>query len=92
MSLARRAIGQRLPGVAVGLDPMKQARHLSWSLHRLAPVGQNEKGDIMEGFVQDIEGLAIQNGEFRRVLYTAKHCQLVDAEADNGHFDGKTTE
>ena len=27
--------------------------------------------------MQDIEGLAIQNGEFRHVLYTAKHCQLV---------------
>lgn len=31
----------------------------------------------MKGFVQDIEGLAVANGEFRRVLYTAKHCQLV---------------
>jgi hypothetical protein len=40
-------------------------------------VGQNERGVVMEGFVQDIEGLAIKNGEFRRVLYTAKHCQIV---------------
>jgi len=31
----------------------------------------------MKGFVQDIEGLAIKNDEFRRVLYTAQHCQLV---------------
>ena len=31
----------------------------------------------MKGFVQDIEGLAVKNKEFRRVLYTAKHCQLV---------------
>jgi mannose-6-phosphate isomerase-like protein (cupin superfamily) len=31
----------------------------------------------MKGFVQDIEGLAIKNDEFRRVVYTAKHCQLV---------------
>jgi len=31
----------------------------------------------MKGFVQDIEELAIKNNEFRRVLYTAKHCQLV---------------
>ena len=31
----------------------------------------------MKGFVQDIEGLAIQNDEFRKVLYTAKSCQLV---------------
>ena len=31
----------------------------------------------MKGFVQDIENLAVKNDEFRRVLYTAKHCQLV---------------
>jgi mannose-6-phosphate isomerase-like protein (cupin superfamily) len=31
----------------------------------------------MKGFVQDIENLAVTNDEFRRVLYTAKHCQLV---------------
>src|SRR5512132_3581502 len=31
----------------------------------------------MKGFVQDIKGLAVGNEEFRRVLYTAKHCQLV---------------
>jgi len=31
----------------------------------------------MNGFVQDIESLAVTNDEFRRVLYTARHCQLV---------------
>jgi hypothetical protein len=31
----------------------------------------------MKGFVQDIESLAVKNEESRRVLYTAKHCQLV---------------
>jgi mannose-6-phosphate isomerase-like protein (cupin superfamily) len=31
----------------------------------------------MKGFVQDIENLAIENQDFRRVLYTAKNCQLV---------------
>jgi mannose-6-phosphate isomerase-like protein (cupin superfamily) len=31
----------------------------------------------MKGFVQDIERLAVGNDAFRRVLYTAKHCQLV---------------
>jgi mannose-6-phosphate isomerase-like protein (cupin superfamily) len=31
----------------------------------------------MKGFVQNIEDLAVKNGEFRRVVYTAKHCQLV---------------
>jgi mannose-6-phosphate isomerase-like protein (cupin superfamily) len=31
----------------------------------------------MKGYVQDIKGLAVKNTEFRRVVYTAKHCQLV---------------
>jgi mannose-6-phosphate isomerase-like protein (cupin superfamily) len=31
----------------------------------------------MKGFVQDIEGLATRNDAFRKVLYTAKYCQLV---------------
>lgn len=31
----------------------------------------------MKGFVQDIENLAVTNDSFRRVLYTAQHCQLV---------------
>jgi mannose-6-phosphate isomerase-like protein (cupin superfamily) len=35
------------------------------------------KGTQMKGFVQNIESLAIRNDDFRRVLYTAKHCQLV---------------
>jgi mannose-6-phosphate isomerase-like protein (cupin superfamily) len=42
------------------------------------PMGQsNKKGTIMKGFVQDIEDLAVKNDDFRRVIYTAKHCQLV---------------
>ena len=31
----------------------------------------------MKGFVQNIEDLAVENKDFRRVLYTAKNCQLV---------------
>jgi mannose-6-phosphate isomerase-like protein (cupin superfamily) len=31
----------------------------------------------MKGFVKNIEELAVKNGEFRQVLYTAKHSQLV---------------
>ncbi len=56
----------------------------------------------MKGFVQDIEGLAVNNEEFRRVLYTlyappnhrdgVAHHTRADAQADNEHFDGKTTE
>lgn len=32
---------------------------------------------LIKGFVQDIEGFAFKNGEFRRVLCMAKRCQLV---------------
>jgi mannose-6-phosphate isomerase-like protein (cupin superfamily) len=31
----------------------------------------------MKGYVQNIEGIAIKNEDFRQVLYTAKNCQLV---------------
>jgi mannose-6-phosphate isomerase-like protein (cupin superfamily) len=31
----------------------------------------------MKGFVEDIEALSLENLHFRRVLYTAKNCQLV---------------
>ena len=31
----------------------------------------------MKGFLQNIEDLASRNEEFRKVLYTAKNCQLV---------------
>lgn len=31
----------------------------------------------MQGFVQDTEEIAVKNEAFRRVLYTAKNCQLV---------------
>ncbi len=31
----------------------------------------------MKGYVQDIEGIATRNDNFRKVLYTARNCQLV---------------
>jgi len=31
----------------------------------------------MKGFVKDIESIAVESDDFRRVLYTAKNCQLV---------------
>lgn len=31
----------------------------------------------MKGFVTNIERITLENGDFRRVIYTAKHCQLV---------------
>ena len=40
-------------------------------------VDAERKGAPMKGFVKDIEKLAVANGDFRQVLYTAKHCQLV---------------
>ena len=40
-------------------------------------LSERSRYEVMKGFVQDIEHLAVKNIEFRRVLYTAKHCQLV---------------
>ncbi len=31
----------------------------------------------MKGFIENIESMAVKNEDFRRVLYTAKNCQLV---------------
>jgi mannose-6-phosphate isomerase-like protein (cupin superfamily) len=31
----------------------------------------------MHGFIKDIDALTVENEDFRRVLYTAKNCQLV---------------
>jgi mannose-6-phosphate isomerase-like protein (cupin superfamily) len=35
------------------------------------------RGLVMKGFVQDIEVLANENRDFRKVIYTAHHSQLV---------------
>jgi mannose-6-phosphate isomerase-like protein (cupin superfamily) len=42
----------------------------------------------MKGFVQDIESLAVKNADFRRVLYTAKSCQLVVMSLKTGEEIG----
>ena len=42
----------------------------------------------MKGFVQDIEGIAVANEEFRRVLYTARSCQLVVMALEPGEEIG----
>ena len=42
-----------------------------------ATLRNTPEGAAKKGFVQNIESLAIQNEDFRRVLYTAKSCQLV---------------
>lgn len=31
----------------------------------------------MKGFIKNIEQIAVENTDFRSVLYTAKYCQLV---------------
>lgn len=31
----------------------------------------------MKGFIKNIEEIAVSNEDFRQVLYTARHCQLV---------------
>lgn len=42
----------------------------------------------MKGFVQDIENLAVMNDAFRRVLYTATHCQMVLMALKSGEAIG----
>jgi mannose-6-phosphate isomerase-like protein (cupin superfamily) len=49
----------------------------AFSKHNVRPQVSNEGGIVMKGFVQDIERAAVKNEEFRRVIYTAKNCQLV---------------
>jgi mannose-6-phosphate isomerase-like protein (cupin superfamily) len=58
------------------LEPAKALRWLNGIECTRVGMG-TERGVVMKGFVQDIEGLAVKNSEFRQVLYTAKHCQLV---------------
>jgi hypothetical protein len=41
------------------------------------PWGETKERVVIKGFVQDIEGIAVRNDEFRWMLYTTKHCELV---------------
>ena len=50
---------------------------MAWAQALVEPDKNTESGVVMKGFVQDIEGLAVKNSDFRRVLYTAKNIQLV---------------
>lgn len=54
-------------------------RPLEKSFRRSGYVSQSRQseGNAMQGYVQDIEELALKNDAFRQVLYTARHCQLV---------------
>lgn len=45
----------------------------------------------MEGFITNIEQATLKNTDFRRVLYTAKHCQLVLMSIRPGEEIGEET-
>ena len=45
----------------------------------------------MKGFVKDIETAATENSNFRKVLYTAQHCQLVVMSLKPGEEIGMET-
>ena len=45
----------------------------------------------MKGYIDDIEGSARANGDFRRVLYTGKHLQLVLMSLEPGEDIGEET-
>src|SRR5688572_3617709 len=65
------------PGSTGGWRDMRSGRSASTATMLNPRCGGWHKGVVMKGFVPDIEDLAVKNDEFRRVLYTAKHCQLV---------------
>ena len=50
-----------------------------------------EEATDAEGFTQNIENLSIENTDFRQVLYTAKHCQLVVMSLKPGEDIGMET-
>ena len=43
----------------------------------------------MKGYVADIERVTLENTDFRRVLYTAKNCQLVVMSLNPGEDIGE---
>ena len=45
----------------------------------------------MKGYIDNIEKLSIENTDFRRVLYTAKNCQLVLMSIAAGEDIGEET-
>jgi mannose-6-phosphate isomerase-like protein (cupin superfamily) len=45
----------------------------------------------MKGYIENIEKISLENTDFRRVLYTAKHCQLVIMSIAMGEDIGEET-
>ncbi len=45
----------------------------------------------MKGYIADIEKLSLANEDYRRVLYTAKNCQLVLMSLEPGEEIGEET-
>jgi mannose-6-phosphate isomerase-like protein (cupin superfamily) len=62
------------PGRAIDRTRQADSRE---NAERLKAPNIKRRGGAMKGFVQDIEDIANRNEEFRRVLYTARNCQLV---------------
>lgn len=58
-------------------DPQHVPTKTSSAQVGAAPSQKDDKMKTAKGFVQNIEKLTTENPNFRRVLYTAKHCQLV---------------
>jgi mannose-6-phosphate isomerase-like protein (cupin superfamily) len=59
------------------VKPISAAGAADLSKHKVRPQESNQGDFIMKGFVKNIESIALKSEEFRRVLYTAKNCQLV---------------
>ena len=55
-----------------------RARSFRMATERVISDATNiHRGEIIKGYIEDLETLAVANTDFRRVLYTAAHSQLV---------------
>ena len=58
---------------------------------RPVAAARKSKSQTIKGFVDDIEDLTEENSDFRRVLYTGKHLQLVLMAIQPGEEIGEET-
>ena len=75
--LVRNATLKIYPGAPHGLADTHKDQLNADLLEFLEDLKPSTGESTMKGFVQNIEDVAVENEDFRRVLYTAKNCQLV---------------
>ena len=73
----KRIFGCGIVLIFMGIVPLLAQSFEGNGHETVKSLNKNKKGVVMKGYVQDIEGIAIKNIDFRCVLYTTKQCQLV---------------